>query len=284
VAHFLSYINWFTVEDADEPAAGWLHAISNAGYDGVQLLEPLPVDLLTKSRRLSLGVCGSGRVNRAEDAWRLAQEAREHGLECLTLHVGWGYEEEDAACRLIEAILDASARTSVPMYVETHRATIFQDIWRTVSFIRRFPELRFNADWSHWYTGLEFVYGDFDRKLDFVQPVIDRVDFMHGRISDPGCIQVDIGNFANALKLPYVQHFRTMWTRTFKAFLARSAHDAQFRFATELLPSKYYYARDCSRHVHDSRWSQALVLTSIAKDCFASAITQHGESPAAPQL
>lgn len=73
-------------------------------------------------------------------------------------------EDDDEAARLIDAVLNASVRYDVPLYVETHRATIFQDLWRAVQFVARFPELRFNGDFSHWYTGLEMVYGG-DRSL-----------------------------------------------------------------------------------------------------------------------
>jgi sugar phosphate isomerase/epimerase len=111
-----------------------------------------------------LGKAGLGRVNRPADADSLAARFRDEGLECATLHVGWGMEDDDEAARLIDAVLNASVRYDVPLYVETHRATIFQDLWRAVQFVARFPELRFNGDFSHWYTGLEMVYGG-DRSL-----------------------------------------------------------------------------------------------------------------------
>jgi hypothetical protein len=88
---------------------------------------------------------------------------------------GWGYE----AVRLIEAVLGASSRRSMPLHVETHRATIFQDIWRTVQFVHQFPQLEFKSHFSHWYTGLEMVYGGFENKLSFIQPAIERVRFLH---------------------------------------------------------------------------------------------------------
>ncbi len=201
------YLNWLALDGMDAPAAGWMSAIKSAGYDGIQLIEPLDLDLLDEARSHGFRVCGSGRVNHPDDAYRLAEEARKAELECLTLHVGWGYEDEDEAAQLIEAVLDASAGNSVPMYVETHRATLFQDIWRTVQFIRRFPQLQFNGDFSHWYTGLEMVYGGFEKKLSFIQPVIERVYFLHGRIGNPGCMQVDIGDLENASTLPVCRSF-----------------------------------------------------------------------------
>jgi sugar phosphate isomerase/epimerase len=153
------YLNWLALDGMPVPNAGWMQAFREAGYDGIQLIEPLDLDLLNEARSHGFGVCGSGRVNHPSDAYRLAKGACETGLECLTLHVGWGLEDDDEAAQLIEAVLDASVQSAIPLYVETHRATLFQDIWRTVQFTRRFPQLQFNGDFSHWYTGLEMVYG-----------------------------------------------------------------------------------------------------------------------------
>ena len=43
---------------------------------------------------------GSGRINEPRDADTLAREARDAGLECVTLHLGWGLEDDDDAVRL----------------------------------------------------------------------------------------------------------------------------------------------------------------------------------------
>ena len=265
------YLNWLALDGMVTPEKGWIQAIQEAGYDGIQFIEPLQPSLVDEVRALGLGACGSGRVNQPSDAYRLASEAQRAGLECLTLHVGWGYEGEDEAARLIEAVLDAAVRHSMPLYVETHRATLFQDIWRTVHFLEEFPELKFNGDFSHWYTGLEMVYGGFEKKLAFIQPVIERVHFLHGRIGNPGCMQVDVGDLESAAKLPFVAHFRLLWTQVFQAFLQRRSPDESFCFTAELLAANVYYAREFHGKEESDRWQQSLVLTQIARECFGEA-------------
>jgi sugar phosphate isomerase/epimerase len=276
----LSYLNWLTLEALPEPREGWLKAIRESGYDGVQFIEPLSASVVSEARTLGLRVCGSGRANVPADAARLAEQARAENLECLTLHVGWGNEEDDAAHRLIESVLEAAVRYSIPLYVETHRATIFQDTWRTVNFIRRYPELQFNGDFSNWYTGLEFVYGDFNDKVAFIQPVIDRTVFMHGRIGNPCVMQVDVGTFEQSGQLPFVQHFRTLWSRVFRSFLQRDVA-GDFRFAPELLSSRIYYAREIDGREESDRWAQSLVLVQIARDCFELSALDLQARPAA---
>ncbi|MCX6623836.1 MAG: hypothetical protein NTY38_22780, partial [Acidobacteria bacterium] len=245
-------------------------SIRQAGYEGVQFIEPMTAAHHVACDRLGLGRTSCGRVNQPAEADSLARRFAAEGQECATLHVGWGIEDDDECFRLIEAILTASARHRVPLYVETHRATIFQDIWRSVQFVKRFPELRFNGDFSHWYTGLEMVYGGIETKLDFARPVIERVHFMHGRIGNPGSIQVDIGDGAVATH-PYVNHFRLLWTAVFEAFHRAAQPGDYFLFVPELLSHRIYYARTFQGKEECDRWQQSLVLRHIAEECFLEA-------------
>ncbi|WP_445193942.1 hypothetical protein ACT009_08730 [Sphingomonas sp. Tas61C01] len=272
-----TFMNWLSLDGLVEPAQGWLAAIGEAGYDGVQLLEPRDRALTEAARSRGLRLCGSGRVNSAAEAEPLARDARDAGLECVTVHLGWGIEEDDEAFRLIDAVLQASARHAVPLLVETHRATLFQDIWRSVAFVRRFPELRFNGDFSHWYTGLELPYGSFEAKLAFAAPVLERVDFMHGRIGDPGAIQVDVGSLEEALVAPHVAHLRQIWSLVFRGFFARQGPSAEFPFAPELLSSAISYARTVRGRETSDRWEQSLVLVELARLTLAE--SQPGASP-----
>jgi sugar phosphate isomerase/epimerase len=251
-------------------AADPLRAIRAAGYEGVQSSHPIAHALRDEALRLGLGVCGSGRVNAPAQAAALAKEARDAGLECVTLHVGWGMEDDDAAAALIAAVLDASAKYGIPLYPETHRATIFQDPWRTLGFLGRFPSLEFNGDFSHWYTGTEMVYGGFENKLAFIRPVLDRIGFIHGRIGNPGCMQVDIGDGSSEGR-PYVAHFRALWTEAFAGFIARRPATDAICFAPELLAPLIYYARVFEGGEESDRWEQSLVLVRIARECFEQA-------------
>ncbi|HTX39430.1 MAG TPA: hypothetical protein VME43_30640 [Bryobacteraceae bacterium] len=279
-----SYLNLMTLNDLPPHSTGpatrdpepLFEAIRQAGYQGVQFTDPATPAQQAACVRLGLGQAGSGRVNLPAEAEPLALRFRDEGLECATLHLGWGMEDDDQAARLIDAVLSASARHQIPLYVETHRATIFQDLWRTVQFIRRFPSLRFNGDFSHWYTGLEMVYGSFESKLAFIAPVLGRVRFLHGRIGTPGSIQVDIGS-GDPRAHPYVDHFRALWTASFRGFLAAAEPGDYFLFVPELLSPRIYYALAAE---HSDRWAQSLVLRRIAEECFAEAVATASPAPA----
>ncbi len=244
-----------------------LAAAKAAGFAGVQGADA------ALCKRLGLGATSGGRVNKVGEAGPLAKSLKEGGYECGTLHVGWGMEDDAEVDRLVGDILEASARHDMPLYIETHRATITQDLWRAVQITRRFPDVRFNGDFSHWYTGLEMVYGEIEPKLEFIAPVFERVRFVHGRIGNPGSMQVDIGDGTGR---KYVEHFKEMWTRAFAGFLRSAKPGDYICFAPELLQSTNYYARTfrnaAGKEVEEGdRWQQALLYVEIAKRCFADA-------------
>ncbi len=236
--------------------------IREAGYEGVQFTSPAAQSELRECRRLGLEVATSGRINEIEETNPMAERWAGDGFVCATLHVGWGLEDDSEVARLIESVLTASTTYKFPLYIETHRATICQDMWRTVQFVRQFPEMHFNGDFSHWYTGQEMVYGGFNRKLQFIQPVIERVRFVHGRIGNPGCIQVSVDPAADS-QPEYVDHFRQLWTTCFR-------HGARI-FTPELLAPSIYYARTFNGIEESDRWEQSLILKRIAEDCFEEA-------------
>ena len=265
---------WSSGPRGDELAV--LEAAKTAGYEGIQGADPQRCrDLGLVPATFAIHPTPGGLADQAR-AWA------DHGFACCTILLGTGFEDDDEADRLVDEVLSASTTAGIPLYVETHRATVTQDMWRTLRLVERFPDLRFNADLSHWYTGQEMTFGDVDEKVERLAPVLDRVRYAHGRIGTSGCIQVDVGD-GDPEAHPSVAHFQTMWTRAFAGFVAGAADDpvppADLRlgFAPELLPNEIGYARlvpgpDGELREEGDRWTQALVLTDIAADCFDLAL------------
>jgi hypothetical protein len=239
--------------------------LQRVGFTGVQFAEWGSKVELAACRSRRMKTAASGRINFPKEAAPLAERIAGDGYECATLHVGWGMEDDSEVAALIESILEASHRWRAPLYIETHRATICQDMWRTVQLVKRFPEVRFNGDFSHWYAGQEMVYGGFEKKFNFIRPVLDRVRFLHGRIANPGCIQVPVEEPAT-----YVEHFKQLWTASFRGFL-RSGEGEHITFAPELLGPDIYYARTFRGAEESDRWQQSILLKEIAEQCFAAA-------------
>jgi hypothetical protein len=224
--------------------------------------------------------CGLDRINHPEECDTIFARHKGQGESCITLHVGWGLEDDDAVDALLRSILDAIQVHQFPAFIETHRATITQDMWRLVGMTRRFPEIRFNGDFSHLYCGQEMVYGDFEAKLDFLQPVFERIGFLHGRIAAPGFMQAPIETLSEkpraAVGVDYLEHFREMWIRSMEGFLSHAGRGDVLVFAPELLRPEIYYARvfpDAGGRLREEtdRYAQALLYRDLARECFARA-------------
>jgi hypothetical protein len=253
------------------------------GFEGIQLTtnDSMPGDV-------ALPFCGLDRINLPSEANAIIARHADRGDLCLTVHAGWGLEDDDEAFRIVDAILDAAHRHSLPVFIETHRATITQDIWRTVQLTKRFPEIRFNGDFSHYYCGQELVYGDWDRKLEFLEPVFKRIGFLHGRVASPGCMQVPIGPNLEGRPAQahgvadYLDHFRQLWTHAMLGFLRIAKAGDVLIFAPELLAGTYYYARKFPNAAGEleeetDRYAQALLYRDLARACFADAIQRTQE-------
>lgn len=250
--------------------------LAEDGFEGVQLTTPD-----APPEGTPLPYCGLDRINQPEEADGIFASHVERGDQCLTLHVGWGLESDAEIDRLVEAVLAASDKHALPAFIETHRATITQDIWRTVEITKRFPEVRFNGDFSHYYCGQEMVYGGAEMKMDYMAPIFERVGFMHGRIASPGFMQAPIDDTTSRPRLAvgepdYLADFREMWTRAMAGFLRNAGPGAVLIFAPELLSPVIYYARVFPNAAGDlveesDRYQQALLYKEIARDCFVKA-------------
>jgi len=225
--------------------------------------------------------CGLDRINTPGEALPIMQRHADRGDQCLTVHVGWGIEDDDEVFRLVEAILSASQKARLPIFIETHRATITQDMWRTVQITRRFPEVLFNGDFSHYYCGQEMPYGGLEMKMEFMAPILDRVAFLHGRIASAGQMQMPVDDvrsrpLAASGGTDYFADFRRIWTRAMRGFQQHAQAGDVLIFSPELLSGASYYARlfpDATGKLVEEtdRYQQALLYRDIAKSCFEEA-------------
>ena len=242
-------------------ASDFLPAIIEAGYQGAQVF--LPTHAAGAKAAGLADVSGIGTLRHIDEVDAVIGMWSGSVVSSLTLHLGTGFESSIEALKLVERTLTSASQFNVRVLIETHRGTLFQDPARTLSLIEQFPELRFTADLSHWYTGVEMVYGDFDSKLRAIRPVFERCQMIHGRISDPGCIQVAVDGVLDPSA--HVEHFRRMWRCVLDQCQVGGAESMPF--VVELLPAAAHYARTVDRgsgpEEEVDRWTQANVLWEI---------------------
>jgi hypothetical protein len=253
----------------DRPIEDHYNFFQKNGYTGIQNGDP------NICREMGLRHTHSGRVEQSGDTEKLIFQAKSFGSDCISVHAGIGLETDDEMDRLVEDILNASSNHNFPVYLETHRATITQDMFRTVKMVERFPEIRFNGDFLHWYTGQEMRYDRFskmEQKFEFIAPVFERVRFIHGRIGNGGCIQVDITRPDMEINISY---FKEMWTRCLIGFLRSTNKGDYFIFAPELLGSTAHYVieyyHEGAKYQEGNRIELALEYKRISESCWMDA-------------
>jgi hypothetical protein len=276
-------INLGTLLELPRASRGWrasldeqLAMLRELGYEGAQAWEGF--DRIHRAGLLPLGMA---RVTQPAQVDDIARRHRDEGLGFTNLHVGTGFESDVQLDALADALLEAQARHGHLLLVETHRATATQDIWRTLQWVARRPALRFTADLSHWYTGHELTYGgEFDARRARLVPVLDRVQALHGRIGNSGCLQTPLDRPGEALA-----HYRALWTAACAGFLRHAGPQDALSFAPELLPMAVgdqplwlHYQQTVVAAAGDpwqgepcDRFADAEQLWRLACDCFEAA-------------
>lgn len=243
-------------------------AIKAAGYEALQTIEP--------DKAVAAGLIPTGMMRIFDDVAQMRERVRwfrDAGCDCTTVHLGTGLESDDEMTRLAEAMLEIAESERHPVYLETHRATMTQDIRRTLDLIERLPELRFNGDFAHWYIGHEFTYGDMEMKFVALAPVFDRTRFLHLRVSSNAFGQVTASDPAEARHTDY---YRRMWTAACEGFLRSAGPGDYLAVHPELLPARAFYPKmvlgpDGEMREESDRWTEARCLIDIAEHCFAAA-------------
>lgn len=257
---------------ARESLAAQLALLPALGIGGVLAWSDWPA-----IRAAGLGVHAMGRIDSPDDAEALIASHVDAGVASSTLHLGTAFDTDAQMDRLAVAVLEAAAHHGHTVLVETHRATVTQDPWRTLRWVERFPELLFSLDASHWVVGGELDYGGgFADRLPLLDPVLRRSPMVQGRIASGGAIQVGVDDPG-----PWRAQALALWTRAF-ALRRREAPDQPIAFCPELLPhvlgeAWFGYApvrrrADAPSGLEETtdRFADALRLFELAEACAAA--------------
>jgi len=108
-----------------------------------------------------------------------AKKAKEFGAIFCNSHSGydgWNLQDKET---FFQAALNIEQEIGIQILHETHRRRIFFNPWDTRHFVKKFPNLKLNADFSHWFVVCE---NDLDGELDVIRDVADRVSLIHARV------------------------------------------------------------------------------------------------------
>lgn len=250
--------------DLDRALDAELTRIFEAGFDGVGVGLTRP----ERATRVARRVAETGRSFEAiafarteDDVGRLADMAQALGAHHLTLQILTRTDRVSDAVRILQSFERRAARADIPVYYETHRGRLTNDLLFMGRVLDELPALRLAGDLSHYVVAHEMGLPVSDGDLGRVTKVLDHSWAFHGRVSNGQQVQVSIEAPQHR---PWADQFRAWWRQGFESWSRRSAPDAELTFMPELGPPPYAITDATGTEISD-RWAEALALADMAR-------------------
>ena len=198
-----------------------------------------------------------------EDTRRTVAQAKRLGADFVFAQPLTPYTPLSDAVRFLRDAAALAHAHSLPLFVETHRGNIPESLNQALALIELMPEIRFTGDLSHFVLIGEFYGWAEEKAIERMDPVLQRVSHLHGRISNGEQIQVDAGDGTGET----AQFFVRLWARAMSHWRKDARPGDIFPFATELGPPRYAQTLPDGREFSD-RWEQSLVMKRLAEQAW----------------
>lgn len=157
-----------------------LTRIAEAGYDGIEWASVFPkCELLPLLHTLNLQYIANIYPATAEQFRESLQLAAEYAPLRVISQSGYDAMSHDEGRAFFEQALAAEAAYGIEVAHETHRGKLFATPWETAYYLRHFPDLKINADYSHWVVVCERLPDD---RADDLALAAGRAIHIHGRV------------------------------------------------------------------------------------------------------
>jgi len=163
-----------------------------AGYNGIETVLPPAGEEETFKRLLKqFGLSYIAQIFTEDDHQPIFAERVERAIQfqpkLIVAHSAKDSMSEADQDRFYERALQVEQKWKIPIGHETHRGRAMFTPWTTARLLRKFPELRITADFSHWVNVCESHLED---QEEAVSLAIGRTIHVHGRIGYPEGPQV----------------------------------------------------------------------------------------------
>ncbi|WP_314590943.1 TIM barrel protein [Paenibacillus terrigena] len=199
----------------------------------------------------------------------LLKQARQFGVQYVNSQVMDNLITGENAVRLLSELTEEAAVHKLPLFIETHRGRITQDLLRTAEYVKSLPSLRLTIDLSHYVLAGEIVEPEETNRLDpWFDTLLRRTSCIHGRVSNGQQIQIDVGISGGH---PMVQPFVSWWEKGMYYWLQDAEQGDVLPFVCELGPPPYGITEGLPSVELSDRWNQSLVFKKLAEKAWTEA-------------
>ncbi|MCY9695886.1 sugar phosphate isomerase/epimerase family protein [Paenibacillus alginolyticus] len=247
--------------------------IASSGYDGINGFLPSPEQAdywkhLLDKYHLSFSV--NAYPKSVEDLANFLERARAFGgIGFINAQVMQPFMTGESAIQLLKGIQQLSKDAGIPVFVETHRGTITQDLIRTVEYVRELKSLPLTIDFSHYIVAGE-MHTVSQEADELLLALLSNTSSIHTRISNGEQIQIDPGEEQNH---PMFSHFKKWWQLGMTNWQLQANTNDVFPVVIELGPPPYAIttneASGRNKEISD-RWQQSLYLQRVVRELWST--------------
>ncbi len=245
--------------------------IAAAGFAGVCLdlaISDIPLAEAARPLLAKRGLkCLFNGFPQNDDELRVMLDlAREHGAPGLSV-IGQVMPRPVAGMIEVAARwMDIAAAAGVELLFETHRHGLLNDLYPTLDLLDALPDLRLNADLSHFVIDREFALPINAQSAELIDRVLDRSWAFQGRIASNEQVQIQLGFPRHQA---WEAQFARWWEQGLRSWRARAGPDDTATFLCELGPPPYAITGADGLELSD-RWAEALTIRRRVEDIWTA--------------
>jgi sugar phosphate isomerase/epimerase len=188
------------------------------------------------------------------------------GAHHFNVQIAAGAATLAEALTLIDSLEAVAATAPMPVFYETHRGRLTNDLYFTGRILDARPGLKLTGDLSHYVTTHEMalpVDPDIERRMS---QVIGACQAFHARVAGPHQVQIGLDAAQNR---GWLDTFTRWWADGVFRWRARAGPDDTLAVMCELGPPPYAMTNADGREFSD-RWQDALALKEMFRELWRS--------------